>query len=50
MFLLTVFLSISHGETAREVYNIFSIGGFILPLEIWLFFQHQFPKNLATKS
>ena len=43
MFLFTVFLSIRHGETAREVYNIFSIGGFILPLGIWLFFQHHFP-------
>ena len=42
MFLFTVFLSIRHGETAREVYNIFSIGGFILPLGIWLFFQHHF--------
>lgn len=45
MFLLTVFLSIRHGETAREVYNIFSIGGFILPLGIWLFFQNRFPKT-----
>lgn len=42
MILVTIILSGIRGETAREVYSVFSIGGFFIPLGIWVWFQKRF--------
>lgn len=45
MFILTIILSAIRHETVRDVYSIFSIGGFLMPLGIWAFIQNRFHKD-----
>lgn len=53
MYFLTIYMSFKQGHTAREAYSIFSIGGFILPIGVWLFCQHHFnnwkPSSILAK-
>lgn len=42
MILTTIMLSAIRGETVRDVYSVFSIGGFFIPLGIWAWAQHRF--------
>jgi hypothetical protein len=42
MILTTIVLSAIRGETVRDVYSVFSIGGFFIPLGIWAWAQHRF--------
>lgn len=53
VYFLTIYMSFKQGHTAREAYSIFSIGGFILPIGVWLFCQHHFnnwkPSSILAK-
>lgn len=45
MILVTIILSGIRGETVRDVYSVFSIGGFFIPLGIWTWAQYHFGKT-----
>ena len=42
MFVVTIILSVRNNETVTDAYSIFSIGGFLMPLGIWVFIQRHF--------
>lgn len=45
MILVTIILSGIRGETVRDVYSVFSIGGFFIPLGVWTWAQYHFGKT-----